>query len=112
MEFKHTKGNWIVEKIFGTPKNGLGSLVYCQINTEDGKSIGFAGTYLHDSKRKRVPEIEAEANAELIALAPEMLEALRQVNSYFVVLQNSCALTSPDERAWKLVSRIINKINH
>lgn len=37
----------------------------------------------------------------------EMLNALRSVNTYFVNLQNSCALSSPDERSWKLVSKIL-----
>jgi hypothetical protein len=38
-----------------------------------------------------------------------MLEALQKVNQYFIDLQNKCALTTPDENAWKKVSRIIKK---
>ena len=30
------------------------------------------------------------------------------INQYFVNLQNKCALTVQDERAWKAVSKIIN----
>ena len=52
---------------------------------------------------------EWRANAKLIAAAPEMFEALQSVNNYFIDLQNKCALTNPDKRAWKLVSKAINK---
>jgi hypothetical protein len=41
--------------------------------------------------------------------APDMLEALQSVNNYFIDLQNKCALTFSDERAWKLVSKAIKK---
>ena len=47
---------------------------------------------------------EQNANALLIASAPRMLEALEIVNNYFIKLQNKCALSSMDERAWKEVS--------
>lgn len=52
---------------------------------------------------------EYKNNAKLIAAAPEMLKALQSANNYFVDLQNKCALTSPDERAWKLISLAIKK---
>lgn len=39
----------------------------------------------------------------------DALEALQSVNNYFIDLQNKCALTFPDERAWKLVSKAIKK---
>lgn len=38
-----------------------------------------------------------------------MTEILEATNSYFVDLQNKCALTNSDERAWKLVSNVLNK---
>jgi len=53
---------------------------------------------------------ELKANAKLIRHAPEMFDALVMVDKYFVNLQNKCALTSHDEKAWKEVSRIINSI--
>jgi len=48
-------------------------------------------------------------NAKLIAAAPDMLEALLAVNKYFVDLQNKCALTSHDKRAWKLTAKAIKR---
>lgn len=45
---------------------------------------------------------------KLIETAPEMLETLKSVNTYFVNIQNSVALTNPDEKAWKKVSKILN----
>jgi hypothetical protein len=53
---------------------------------------------------------ESIANAKLISSAPEMLDALKSVNNYFVNLQNKCALTPSDERTWKIVSGIISDI--
>jgi len=52
---------------------------------------------------------EMTANANLIATAPEMLEALQSVNRYFIDLQNKCALANSDERAWQKVSKAIKK---
>jgi hypothetical protein len=40
----------------------------------------------------------------------ETFEALKAVNNYFVNLQNKCALTNSDERAWKLVAKLILKL--
>lgn len=54
-----------------------------------------------------VGEEKAEANANLMAAAPVMLLALEAVNNYFIALQNKCALTGRDERAWKLAAGAI-----
>ena len=54
-------------------------------------------------------EKEFEANAKLVAAAPVLLEALQSANNYFIDLQNKCALTNSDERAWKLISKAIKK---
>lgn len=40
----------------------------------------------------------------------EMIDALKTTNQYFVDLQNKCALTSNDKRAWKKVSLILSRI--
>ncbi|MFA6325431.1 MAG: hypothetical protein WCX46_04365 [Candidatus Paceibacterota bacterium] len=40
----------------------------------------------------------------------EMIKALKATNQYFINLQNKCALTSNDERAWKKISLILSKI--
>jgi len=57
------------------------------------------------------PERQHEANARLVASAPEMLETLKRVSRYFIDLQNRCALTSSEERLWKEVSRMIYQKN-
>lgn len=46
----------------------------------DGKIV-FALAYARPDER---PEAECEANARLIAAAPEMLEALKRVTGYFM----------------------------
>lgn len=58
---KHTPGPWVIDPcwdILGNTDDGNGMV--CQITTD------------------AVPRAEAEANARLIAAAPDMLEALKQ----------------------------------
>jgi hypothetical protein len=45
----------------------------------------------------------------LISAAPDMLDALKSVNNYFIELQRSYKLTEKDERLWAKVSKAINK---
>ena len=49
---------------------------------------------------------------KLMTAAPDMIDALLAANSYFVDLQNKCALTNSDERAWKLISKAIKKATY
>ena len=51
---------------------------------------------------------EKLANAKMMAASQTMLKALDSANKYFVDLQNKCALTNSDERAWKEISKAIN----
>lgn len=92
MKTQHTKGEWeqkghIIESV------------------ETHEEIAWIKALSTGSSRSA----EAEANAKLIAAAPSMIEALQSVNNYFIDLQNKCALTFQDERAWKLVSKAIQK---
>jgi len=64
METKHTKGNWVYQK-YSTDYG-----VYSE--TGNGRDIALVREYGSDE--------EAEANAKLIAAAPEMLEALIEIN--------------------------------
>ncbi len=94
MKTQHTKGKWTVVDSGGTVISARES------------------TYITICKLENLPlriSAEVEANAKLIAAAPDMLEALQSVNNYFIDLQNKCALTFSDERAWKLVSKAIQK---
>ena len=77
---------------------------FATINREDDNSR-ICAIECNDAKELD----EKTANAYLIAAAPDMIEALQSVNNYFIDLQNKCALTNPDERAWKLVSKALNK---
>lgn len=93
-DIKHTPGPWNAVTYPGA---------FCRsLITSDHGWIGR----LHSFQNR-----QHEANARLIAKAPEMYEALTAVNNYFVDLQNKCALTAPDERAWKLVSKILTELN-
>lgn len=95
---EHTKEEWIIEK----RKHGF---YIC---------AGYKGFVIADVTGDEISHfvnniLEAEANTKLIAAAPEMLEVLKSANKYFINLQNKCALTNSDERAWKLISKVIKK---
>jgi len=45
----------------------------------------------------------------LISAAPDMLDALKSVNNYFIELQRSYELTDKDKRLWTKVSKAISK---
>lgn len=74
METKHTKGEWKVEVLkFGFPSSTV--LTY-GVSVDEGDPIcGLAS--------KRSNPKEAEANAKLIAAAPELLDALKDVLTVF-----------------------------
>ena len=96
---KHTPGPWTFHE------NGDGSFAILGDKLSDKEYRWVVGFFQNGefSTEKQI------ANAKLIAAAPEMLEALQAANNYFVDLQNKCALTNPDERAWKLISKAIEK---
>jgi hypothetical protein len=75
MKAKHTKGKWIIESTKDT--NSLYSMIYSgEVRIAEVKSYG------KDSKFNDATYEEKEANAKLIAAAPEMLEALIVLNNY------------------------------
>ena len=64
MESKHTKGEWTATQTSISDSNGV-----------------IATTYVNTAKRY-IGKQEAEANAKLIAAAPELLEALITIRDY------------------------------
>jgi hypothetical protein len=87
-EYKYTPGPWTISgsHIIGYPESNIAiAVIYSNVGQP------------------------AKANTKLISAAPDMFEALQSVNNYFIDLQNKCALTNSDERAWKLVAKAIKK---
>jgi hypothetical protein len=64
---KHTPGPWKINR------HGYESLYACHEFVEGDSGIGVCGIWHPESHR------EQDANARLIAAAPELLEALKQV---------------------------------
>lgn len=124
MEAKFTKGRWFVnhwEKgesgvVCRKHENGITfysgdaveSPIYSIVSNcpEHNIQASFEGAHI-----ATITDFsdESMANARLIVAAPELLEACIAVNKYFVRLQNRCALTATDKRAWKLISKVIKK---
>ena len=67
---KHTKGKWEASKRFDLKKNLVGISI-----SDTEKKIGVMITY----SSKQLPMDEVQANANLIASAPEMLELLKDI---------------------------------
>src|SRR5664279_3581826 len=96
---KHTPGPWTFHL------NGDGSCSILGKKISDREYVWIAG-FIQNGELLMGEQL---ANAKLMSIAPEMLEALQSANNYFVDLQNKCALTNSDERAWKLISKAIKK---
>ena len=77
---KHTKGNWETKETSGVFD------IYCYIHMHGDVLIGTI--YKRDQNDRYFGTEEAEANAKLIAAAPEMLEALQWIEHH--ALQKGC----------------------
>ena len=93
-ESKFTPGPWVAEKVIGANK------IYWSIHTENQfiASTGFLGISLE----------EQQANAELMADAPRMLEVLRKVLEYSDI-KTSWLTIDEAERAFDDANELIDK---
>ena len=93
METKHTKGEW---EVFKPDHMGC-------TNVSIGKNAGFnqfVELWHHQNSKE-----ESEANAKLIAAAPELLEALININN----ILNSAYQSSKDEEILDITINAIKK---
>ena len=75
---KHTKGNWKVSKL----KIDRFKIISIIDNEEGFETIAVTNSHLD--------EIEEEANAKLIASAPEMLDTLIMLKKHFLDMDGAC----------------------
>ena len=68
MSEQHTRGPWAIERV-KSPDND--TLVYARIGPVGRGSIAYSGVYGDKKGNAKLSESEAEANAQLIAAAPE-----------------------------------------
>jgi len=73
---KWTKGPWVISKHCST-----------LVLNEDGRSIATTGGYQSNTE---ITLHENEANAHLIAAAPDMYEALKEILSGYDVPNSAC----------------------
>lgn len=82
-ETKHTQGEWFLED-----RRGVASLSGNEGNIDVYASVLWIAT-VHGSHVGPQDPSEAEANARLIAAAPELLEALERASAWLDVLDES-----------------------
>lgn len=96
LELAHTPGPWLWDS--SNYDNRERPFIRCTKNffgAEKGASICKVSTVL--------PRIQCEANARLIAAAPELLEALQRCVNYLDTLPERC------ETTWQLAMSAIEK---
>jgi hypothetical protein len=100
MEFKGTQGEW--------ESNGL----HITIKDKPYKRIGqsLLMNFNHDKRGRMIPDTEGYANAQLIATAPELLEALQHGLRLADALDNkeSIAVRMFVKNATKAISKALS----
>lgn len=81
MKTQHTKGEWTKKGVHGIENN---EVVYIK----QGESYIATVHSLFDGKNNLEKGIEAEANAKLIASAPELLDVLIKLSSHMNLTSN------------------------
>jgi hypothetical protein len=84
METKHTQGEWVVSEFHETNEHGSK-----MINIDAGSYLSIISIYYSDERKDKE---EAEANAKLIANAPDMLSVLREAVDHAHVYDTNPAL--------------------
>lgn len=92
--FKGTQGEWHVSKM----------VTDWEIYTEKRQSIAAAYEY-----SRSIPKEEAEANAKLIAAAPELLEALQKVREMISLKDGRATLRTSREFVNEVIESAIQK---
>jgi len=89
MNAQHTPGPWRVESINYDGDGGI--LVRCNRNNSRNHCIAN----VWGAKNARDPDAEGQANARLISAAPELLEALEELRSAVIDLDQDeeCSVT-------------------
>jgi hypothetical protein len=77
-ETKHTPGPWRAEAVMSDDKHDICIVNPVKPTGETGWPIVLASVYF-DHTEPNISKAEADANAQLIAAAPELLEALIKV---------------------------------
>lgn len=97
METKHTKGEWTL-----CQKSGTNDL--CRIKDSSGGIIADC-FWLGEGRS----QAQSEANAKLIAAAPDLLEALQKVKSE-LMYENLINKEKSSGRNWQVELDIINQV--
>jgi len=97
-EFKGTKGDWSVGKTKHSKKEFKGGHIYVDANTHNQMiEVNFSPS----------SQIEAIANAHLIAAAPDLLAALQELLD--VEQLNVNAVVKADNKARDAINKALNK---
>lgn len=85
-KFKGTPGPWYVEEIVG---------IYTPI-VHSGEGLGYCPPVLAKVTTRYSSSEQAKCNANLIAAAPELLEALQRMTKLYESLMSDCGVQHKD----------------
>lgn len=72
---KHTPGPWFIKPVSNATVEGNLNIIQTESSTGKGYHVSYSAAW----DDNEVTKIEAQANANLIAAAPDLLEALQEV---------------------------------
>ncbi len=98
METKHTPGPWIAAQSDPAEGCDVWWITACPAANQEKEIATVPGGYPHERH---------EANASLIAAAPELLEALRELLTDMVIAQGNMRKAAKRDPAWEGCAEII-----
>lgn len=98
METKHTKGEWRIR----------GNKIFIGDTYKSVATVHVIKNY-KDTTFEPMEDIESNANARLIAAAPDMIQFVIKMEKIFKELYNYGVLTSYQHVAWNEAKQIIEK---
>ncbi|HGD3582188.1 TPA: hypothetical protein ACI4GT_002922 [Enterobacter hormaechei] len=72
---KHTPGPWFIKPVSNATVEGNLNIIQTESSTGKGYHVSYSASWDNNEDAK----IEAQANAKLIAAAPDLLEALQSI---------------------------------
>lgn len=99
-DFKGTPGPWFIKPVSRLTVEGTANVIQTNNNNGHGYHIAYASGWIDDESTKA----EADANALILAAAPDLLEALQELFADYQQLADSV-----DSGFWSLEDTEVGK---